>query len=194
MALNYEPSGRHLGHSGGAPLRASWPHHMDARLDFPAVFHSAYGRKHRLLHACESGDVRCSQPRASGHQAMGQDCDLLAIRGDTRHPSDCRVGRWPISLVIDVVVGRGLGICYAACRLDRCCMGGDGQPLIRHPGYFAAVLLFLGVALSLGSWWALIPGGFGSLLLVLRTVWEDRTLHAELPGYAEYAQRVRFRL
>jgi protein-S-isoprenylcysteine O-methyltransferase Ste14 len=66
--------------------------------------------------------------------------------------------------------------------------------LIRHPGYFAAVLLFVGIALSLGSWWALIPAGFGSLVLVLRTVWEDRTLHAELPGYAEYAQRVRFRL
>jgi protein-S-isoprenylcysteine O-methyltransferase Ste14 len=66
--------------------------------------------------------------------------------------------------------------------------------IIRHPGYFAAILLFAGVALSLGSWWALIPAGFASLLLVLRTVWEDRTLHAELPGYAAYAQRVRFRL
>jgi len=66
--------------------------------------------------------------------------------------------------------------------------------LIRHPGYFAAVLLFVGIALSLGSWWALIPAGFGSLVLVLRTVCEDRTLHAELPGYAAYAQRVRFRL
>ena len=66
--------------------------------------------------------------------------------------------------------------------------------LIRHPGYFAAVLIFVGIALSLGSWWALIPAGFGSLLLVLRTVWEDRTLQVELPRYAEYAQRVRFRL
>jgi protein-S-isoprenylcysteine O-methyltransferase Ste14 len=66
--------------------------------------------------------------------------------------------------------------------------------IIRHPGYFAAILLFAGVALSLGSWWALIPAGFASLLLVLRTVWEDRILHAELPGYTAYAQRVRFRL
>jgi protein-S-isoprenylcysteine O-methyltransferase Ste14 len=66
--------------------------------------------------------------------------------------------------------------------------------IIRHPGYFAAFLLFAGFALSLGSWWALIPAGFASLSLVLRTVWEDRTLHAELPGYAAYAQRVRFRL
>jgi protein-S-isoprenylcysteine O-methyltransferase Ste14 len=66
--------------------------------------------------------------------------------------------------------------------------------VIRHPGYFAAIFLLAGVALSLGSWWALIPAGFASLLLVLRTVWEDRTLRAELTGYAAYAQRVRFRL
>lgn len=66
--------------------------------------------------------------------------------------------------------------------------------IVRHPGYFASFLLFAGFALSLGSWWALIPAGCASFLLVLRTVWEDRTLHAELAGYAAYAQRVRFRL
>jgi protein-S-isoprenylcysteine O-methyltransferase Ste14 len=65
---------------------------------------------------------------------------------------------------------------------------------VRHPGYSAAALLFPGVALALGSWWALIPAGIAMLLLVLRTVWEDRTLQAELPGYAAYAQRVRYRL
>ena len=31
-------------------------------------------------------------------------------------------------------------------------------------------------------------------LLVARTVLEDRTLHNELPGYEEYAHRVRYRL
>jgi protein-S-isoprenylcysteine O-methyltransferase Ste14 len=66
--------------------------------------------------------------------------------------------------------------------------------IVRHPGYFASFLLFVGFALTLGSWWALIPAGFASLLLVLRTVWEDQTLHAELSGYAPYAQRVRWRL
>jgi protein-S-isoprenylcysteine O-methyltransferase Ste14 len=48
--------------------------------------------------------------------------------------------------------------------------------IIRHPGYDAACLLFAGMALSLGSWWALIPAGSAALLLVLRTAWEDRTL------------------
>jgi protein-S-isoprenylcysteine O-methyltransferase Ste14 len=66
--------------------------------------------------------------------------------------------------------------------------------IVRHPGYFASFLLFTGFALSLGSWWALVPAGFASLLLVLRTVWEDRMLHAELPGYEAYAKRVHFRL
>lgn len=29
---------------------------------------------------------------------------------------------------------------------------------------------------------------------MVRTILEDRTLQAELPGYKEYAERVRFRL
>ena len=66
--------------------------------------------------------------------------------------------------------------------------------IICHPGYFAACLLFPGIALALGSWWALVPAGFAVLLIVIRTAWEDRTLHAELAGYAAYAKRVRFRL
>jgi protein-S-isoprenylcysteine O-methyltransferase Ste14 len=66
--------------------------------------------------------------------------------------------------------------------------------IIRHPGYAAAFLLFAGMALALGSWWALVPAGIASLLLVLRTAWEDRTLQAELPGYSAYAQKVRYRL
>jgi protein-S-isoprenylcysteine O-methyltransferase Ste14 len=66
--------------------------------------------------------------------------------------------------------------------------------IIRHPGYAAAFPLFAGMALSLGSWWALVPAAIALLLLVLRTAWEDRTLQAELAGYAAYAQKVRFRL
>ncbi len=65
--------------------------------------------------------------------------------------------------------------------------------IIRHPGYVGATLLFAGIALALGSYWALIPAGLSSLLLIVRTRWEDRTLQAELPGYAEFAQRVRYK-
>lgn len=65
---------------------------------------------------------------------------------------------------------------------------------VRHPGYVAALLLFFGMALALGSYWALVPAAIASAVLVLRTAWEDRLLHAELPGYRDYACRVRSRL
>jgi protein-S-isoprenylcysteine O-methyltransferase Ste14 len=48
--------------------------------------------------------------------------------------------------------------------------------------------------LLLGSWLALIPHAAVAALLVLRTCLEDRTLKEELPGYAEYARKVRRRL
>jgi protein-S-isoprenylcysteine O-methyltransferase Ste14 len=72
----------------------------------------------------------------------------------------------------------------------------DGGPyrLVRHPGYTSAILMFVGMALALGSRWALIPAVVASALLALRTSWEDRLLQAELPGYQDFVRRVRFRL
>jgi protein-S-isoprenylcysteine O-methyltransferase Ste14 len=66
--------------------------------------------------------------------------------------------------------------------------------LVRHPGYVSGCLFFMGMSLSLGSLWALIPAILSCLLLVVRTVFEDRTLRGELAGYEEYTQRVRYRL
>jgi protein-S-isoprenylcysteine O-methyltransferase Ste14 len=66
--------------------------------------------------------------------------------------------------------------------------------IVRHPGYVSGFLVFIGMPLSLGSLWALIPAALVCLLLVVRTIWEDRTLRDELTGYDEYAQRVRYRL
>ena len=65
---------------------------------------------------------------------------------------------------------------------------------VRHPAYSAAFLLWITTGLMLESWWALIPGFLAGLMMVIRTVFEDRMLIAELPGYAEYAHRVHYRL
>jgi protein-S-isoprenylcysteine O-methyltransferase Ste14 len=65
---------------------------------------------------------------------------------------------------------------------------------VRHPMYVGIILLFPCMALFLGSWWALLPASLIAILMVIRTALEDRTLQAGLPGYAEYAQRVRYRL
>jgi protein-S-isoprenylcysteine O-methyltransferase Ste14 len=66
--------------------------------------------------------------------------------------------------------------------------------IIRHPGYAFGFAFFLGIPLALGSLWGLIPAMIMSGFVVVRTVLEDRTLQDELPGYNEYAERVRYRL
>jgi protein-S-isoprenylcysteine O-methyltransferase Ste14 len=66
--------------------------------------------------------------------------------------------------------------------------------IVRHPMYSGALLYMLGTPLALASYWGLL--GFVLLLLVI--VWrlqdEERMLSGELPGYADYRARVRWRL
>jgi len=66
--------------------------------------------------------------------------------------------------------------------------------IVRHPGYVSAFMVFAGLALALGSYWALVPAAIASAILVVRTAWEDALLRARLDGYAAYAGRVRYRL
>ena len=66
--------------------------------------------------------------------------------------------------------------------------------IVRHPLYLAAFFFLVGIPLALGSFWALIPAASAWLVLVVRTALEDWTLQKELPGYKEYAGRVRYRL
>ena len=65
---------------------------------------------------------------------------------------------------------------------------------IRHPGYVGGLLTYLGTPLLLGSYWAMIPAVLTTIVLLARTHLEDTTLHRELPGYSDYARRVRFRI
>jgi len=65
---------------------------------------------------------------------------------------------------------------------------------VRHPGYSAAIAMFIGIPLALASWWGLLPAALAIALLAVRTSWEDRLLQAELSGYADYARRTPYRL
>jgi len=62
---------------------------------------------------------------------------------------------------------------------------------VRHPGYVAAILLALTTGVALGSWLATAFGACCLPLVAWRILAEDRVLRAELPGYADYARRVR---
>lgn len=65
---------------------------------------------------------------------------------------------------------------------------------VRHPGYAGALLAYLATPFLLDSWWAFVPAVFLTIVLLIRTAWEDAILQEELDGYREYAGRVRYRL
>jgi protein-S-isoprenylcysteine O-methyltransferase Ste14 len=65
---------------------------------------------------------------------------------------------------------------------------------VRHPGYVGMIVYSIAMAIGLGSWWAVIPALLVAVAFVVRAAMEDRTLQTELPGYSEYAARVRYRL
>ena len=66
--------------------------------------------------------------------------------------------------------------------------------IVRHPGYLAGILFTFSIPLIIGSVFTFIPVGIYALLMIIRTLLEDRTLHKELNGYSEYAEKVRYRL
>jgi len=67
--------------------------------------------------------------------------------------------------------------------------------MIRHPAYAAGILIVLASGIALGSWLAAaFLFAVGLPFLLYRAITEDRLLQARLPGYADYAQRVKWRL
>ena len=66
--------------------------------------------------------------------------------------------------------------------------------VVRHPMYLFTLLLFLSMPLVLGSIWALIPFAINIPVIVVRTLDEERLLKAELEGYADYCNRVKWRI
>ncbi len=66
--------------------------------------------------------------------------------------------------------------------------------IVRHPMYMATVLLFLMIPVVLGSWYALIVFAFYPAIIIVRLKNEEKLLTRELPGYAEYKQKVKYRI
>jgi protein-S-isoprenylcysteine O-methyltransferase Ste14 len=66
--------------------------------------------------------------------------------------------------------------------------------LVRHPMYAGALVMLVGIPLALGSWWGL----FALLLILPVLIWrlldEERFLRQNLPGYADYQAKVKYRL
>ncbi len=81
-------------------------------------------------------------------------------------------------------------------QVDRGHVVCDSGPsrIVRHPAYAGLILTLPGIVFALSSAWTLIPAAVALIVTVIRTALEDRTLQEELPGYRDYARRVRYRL
>ncbi len=66
--------------------------------------------------------------------------------------------------------------------------------IVRHPMYAVTILLFLMIPLVLGSYYALIAFAFYPAIIIVRLKDEEALLTKELPGYAEYKQKVKYRI
>ena len=66
--------------------------------------------------------------------------------------------------------------------------------IVRHPMYAVTILLFLMIPLILGSWYALIAFAFYPTIIIVRLKDEEALLTKELPGYAEYKQKIKYRI
>ncbi len=66
--------------------------------------------------------------------------------------------------------------------------------IVRHPMYAMTILLFLMIPLVLGSWYAAVAFAFYPAIIIVRLKDEEELLTKELPGYAEYKQKVKYRI
>lgn len=71
---------------------------------------------------------------------------------------------------------------------------GGPYRFVRHPGYVGYIIMSFATPMALGTLWGLIFSGITGILLIIRTALEDTTLKRELAGYAEYAEKVKYRL
>jgi protein-S-isoprenylcysteine O-methyltransferase Ste14 len=111
-----------------------------------------------------------------------------------------------VSLAGDVLVALGLFVDLLVFRENS--YGGstietvEGQKVIstglyarlRHPMYTGVLVMITGVPLALGSWWGLAILVLTTPVLMWRILDEEQLLKKDLPGYIEYAQKVRYRL
>jgi len=65
---------------------------------------------------------------------------------------------------------------------------------VRHPMYVGGLVFMLGIPPALGSWWGLAMVALFAPILAWRILGEERVLAMDLPGYAEYRNKVKYRL
>lgn len=152
-------------------------------------------------------DVKEKQATQKGVVALS---GLMFIAGFVVAGLDFRFG-WsqmplPVTVVASVLFLLAYGLYAEVMRgnayLSRTIKVEEGQEvvdtglygIVRHPMYMATILLFLMMPIVLGSWYALIVFAFYPAIIIVRLKDEEDLLTRELPGYAAYKEKVKYRI
>lgn len=152
-------------------------------------------------------DAKEKQAKQKGVVALS---GLMFIAGFVAAGLDYRFGWSKMPLPVTVVASSLLLVAYFLyaevmrenAYLSRTVKVEEGQTvvdtglygIVRHPMYMATILLFLMIPIVLGSWYALIAFAFYPAIIIVRIKDEEELLTRELPGYAEYKQKVKCRI
>jgi protein-S-isoprenylcysteine O-methyltransferase Ste14 len=100
------------------------------------------------------------------------------------------------SFVIFFVVMKQNSYAAATIRVeaDQPVVSTGAYAIVRHPMYAGALLLVIATPLALGSYWTLLVVVALLPVLVWRLLDEERFLTLNLPGYADYCRKTRYRL
>jgi protein-S-isoprenylcysteine O-methyltransferase Ste14 len=118
------------------------------------------------------------------------------------------LGRVPIAVIIAGELMAAAGYCFvfwvmktnsfAASTIqveaEQQVIDSGPYAAVRHPMYFGMIVMTLGTPLALASYVALPVFALIIPTLMFRLIHEERVLRRDLPGYADYCERVRFRL
>jgi protein-S-isoprenylcysteine O-methyltransferase Ste14 len=112
----------------------------------------------------------------------------------------------PVIVLGDILVAVGLGVAqlaiiqnsYAAASITvtagQKVVSTGLYGLVRHPMYVGTLIMMIGTPLVLDSYWGLVATVLIPAVLAARIDDEEKMLRQELDGYAEYTQKVHYRL
>ncbi|MDT7764894.1 MAG: hypothetical protein QOC63_4314 [Mycobacterium sp.] len=112
----------------------------------------------------------------------------------------------PVIVLGDILVAVGLGVAqlaiiqnsYAAASITvtagQKAVSTGLYGLVRHPMYVGTLIMMIGTPLALDSYWGLVATVLIPAVLAARIDDEEKMLRQELDGYAEYTQKVHYRL
>lgn len=113
---------------------------------------------------------------------------------------------WYVSIIGNALVAFSFYVFYLVSRVNSYAAANvrveEGQKVVdtgvygwvRHPMYFGALFLIIGTPLALGSWYTLVLTPVFLVVLYFRIKSEEKVLVRDLVGYAEYQNKVKYRL